>query len=263
MKKFGAQLLFIIAASLASCQRVETTSENSNVTSSFVTDTSATGTLKQETVRISEWEVNNDSIIDSLTVNGLPFTINGLRCYWNYSVNILARKVNPQYNVRVITQDLVLQSNDSILLKVITSPDNYSIYYRLADLEGYPSYNIDCKDINKDSWCDYEILQERAAAGANTTTLSYLFNPSTNRFEYSELFSGTNVEYDSTENMIKTFFKMGVSNYVYTQSFLKPNKREVAYVIEEHHDGDSTTITKMIKGKVVSKRKVYEDDGQH
>ena len=263
MKTTNALLLFIIIASIVSCRHTATTNTTVTDSTATIADTPTTIAPPEATAHENYEYAYNDSVTDSLTVKGLPFTINGLRCYWNYTINLVARKKNPEYNARVIYQDLTLQGTDSILFKAITSPDDYSNYYCLADLEGYPSYNIDCKDINKDSWCDYEILFERAAAGANTTTTAYLFNPATRRFELSELFSGTNIEYDSAQNMIKTFWKMSVNDYVYTHTFLKPNKREVAYIEEEHHDGDSITYTKMVKGKVVSKRKVYEDDGQN
>ena len=260
MKTTYALLLFIITASMLSCRQTATNNTIATDSTATIDDTITTIATPETSAYVNTEYANADSIIDTLTVKGLTFTINGLSCYWNYTVNRIARKKNPEYNARILYQDLTLQGTDSILFKAITSPDDYNQYYRLVDLEGHTSYNIDCKDINKDSWCDYEILFERAAAGANTTTTAYLFNPATRRFELSELFSGTNIEYDSAQNMIKTFWKMSVNDYVYTHTFLKPNKREVAYIEEEHHDGDSITYTKMVKGKVVSKRKVYEDD---
>lgn len=263
MKTIYIRLLFVMAICTLSCRKGSTTNGNNKDNSEIVADTTATKITNKNTPNKIDRYDYEDSIIDSTTVKGLPFTINGLRCYWSYRVNIVARKINTEYNVRILYQNLIQLKTDRILLKVLTSPDDYYQYYRLADLQGYPSYNIDCKDINKDSWCDYEILQERAAAGANTSTSAYIFNPTTKQFEFSELFSGTNVEYDSTHNLITTFWKMGVSDYVYTRSFLKPNKREVAYIEDEHHEGDSVTYTKTINGKVISKRKVYEDDGQN
>ncbi|MBK8416850.1 MAG: hypothetical protein IPL22_21480 [Bacteroidetes bacterium] len=50
------------------------------------------------------------------------------------------------------------------------SPDLSNSFYGFTDLESNGDYVISCEDKNADSWCDYEILFERAAAGANTST---------------------------------------------------------------------------------------------
>jgi hypothetical protein len=55
---------------------------------------------------------------------------------------------------------------DKIILNPAVSFDLQNDYHSAKDLLKYPQALLECKDINKDSWCDYEVLFERAAAGA-------------------------------------------------------------------------------------------------
>jgi hypothetical protein len=190
---------------------------------------------------------------DSINIKGPGFDLNGIQCYWIYFLHQKNRPDNPEYNLQLISMQLRSVDKDKIILNPAVSFDLQNDYHSAKDLLKYPQALLECKDINKDSWCDYEVLFERAAAGANTTSDAYLFNPANKNFEHSKLFSGTNVEYDSAKNMIKTFWKMGYGDYTYTYSYLKPNKKEISYVIEEDYNGDKVTISKIIKGKVVKK----------
>ncbi|MBK8416851.1 MAG: hypothetical protein IPL22_21485 [Bacteroidetes bacterium] len=56
--------------------------------------------------------------------------------------------------------------------------------------------------------------------------------------------------------MIKTFWKMSVDEYVMTYTYLKADKKQIDYVIEEQYEADSVTVVKKRDGKIVSWRKM-------
>lgn len=211
---------------------------------------------KNDTARLPVAEkqgTNDHAAEDTIHIKGPHFDINGISAYWAYTVRRKNRPENPGYNLQLISLQLQSVDKDIILLKPAVSFDLMNDYHSAKELQQYPQALLECKDINKDSWCDYEVLFERAAAGANTTTDAFLFNPEKKTFEHSKLFSGTNVEYDSVKNMIKTFWKMGYGDYTCTYTYLKANRKEISYIIEEDYDGNKVTVTKIVKGKVVKK----------
>jgi hypothetical protein len=191
-----------------------------------------------------------DSVVDSLEMDGLPFKVNGIKCFWKYKLHVMYDKPHPVYNLRIISQQLI-KADGGKLFTATTSPDDYFQFYTLADIKNSSELNLVCTDINIDTFCDYQIMVERAAAGANTTYETYLFNPTTKTFEHSDIFSGTNVEYDPKTNRISTMWKMSVDDYSYTYINLKPNKRDVYFTESVHEDGDTITYTKIVEGKVV------------
>lgn len=202
---------------------------------------------------ISEPSDSIQSVKDTLILQSPAFEINGIKSFWTYTVARESRPENPTYNTHIISMQLKSVENDRILLQPEISFDLMNELRNINELQREPQSVLSCKDINHDSWCDYELLFERAAGGSNTTTNAYLFNPANTKFELSKLFSGTNLEYDSSKNMIKTFWKMGYNMYTYTYTYLKPNKKEISYIIEENYDGDKCTVTKIVKGKVVKR----------
>lgn len=211
---------------------------------------------KNDTAHLPAAEVqgtNDHAAEDTIHIKGPDFEINGLSAYWAYTVRRKNRPEDPAYNLQLVSMQLKSVTKDVPLLNPAVSFDLINDYHSAKELQQYPQALLECKDINKDAWCDYEVLFERAAAGANTTTDAFLFNPEKKRFEHSKLFSGTNVEYDSIKNIIKTSWKMGYGDYTYTYTYLKANRKEIRYIIEEDYDGNKVTVTKIVKGKVVKK----------
>lgn len=197
---------------------------------------------------------------DTIHIKGPDFDINGIRSYWLYTLRRENRPQNPDYNLQLISMQLKPVDKDIVLIEPAVSFDLMNGYFSVKELKQYPQAILECKDINKDSWCDYEVLFERAAAGANTTTEAFLFNPENKTFEHNALFSGTNVAYDSVKNMVRTSWKMGYDNYKYTYTYLKANQKEINYIIEEHYEDNNVTVTKLVNGKVVKKtRKLIEE----
>ena len=243
----GSTIVFLLLT--FSCNR-NTKQSDKHEKNALVTELKANA----DTAKISPEPADSvQSAKDTLIIQSSAFEINGIKSFWTYTVAREPRAENPAYNTHIISMQLKSVEKDRILLQPEISFDLMNEFRNINELQRDPQSVLSCEDINHDSWCDYELLFERAAAGSNTTTNAYLFNPATRKFELSKLFSGTNLEYDSSKNRIKTFWKMGYNMYTYTYTYLKPNKKEISYIIEENYDGDKCTVTKIVKGKVVKR----------
>ncbi len=194
---------------------------------------------------------------DSLVVKGMPIRVNGIRCYWKYYVVLVDTVNKPVYNARVRWQQLIKIPEGKTLFTSVESPDNYYNYYSVAGLKNNNELVLACTDINNDKWCDYQILVERAAAGANETYETFLFNPSKKKFEHSALFSGTNVKYDPAANSIYTSWKLGYRQYTYSYIYLKKDKKTVAYAEMYKVEGDTVLYEKIVNKKVVKRTKEF------
>lgn len=260
MAKYKLTFILFLMVIVGGCQVPVTTKEGANEQDSsassnvVVIDSAAFG--MNATVSDSEQEQNDIEVQDTVIVKSKVFEVNKLKCYWEYMAERLSRTTDQEHNLRIIQMQLKEAGKERLLFAPENSPDLSSSFYGLTDLENNGDYVISCEDKNADSWCDYEILFERAAAGANTSTNVFLFDPKSGKFEYSQLFSGTNMEYDKDKNMITTFWKMSVDEYVITNTYLKADKKAIDYIIEEQYEADSVTVVKKRDGKIVSRRKV-------
>ena len=128
----------------------------------------------------------------------------------------------------------------------------------------YPNSSIDkIKDVNSDGFTDIQFVTERAGAGANIAYATYLFNKTDKMFEYSDVFSDYNIEYDSIKNRTSSFMKSGFGNYYYQFKNLNENRKDVEFVENVHHAADTIFYTKMVNEKIISEKKIvlkeYED----
>ncbi|MBL7916232.1 MAG: hypothetical protein JNL49_14470 [Bacteroidia bacterium] len=260
MARYKLIFIFFLMVIVGGCQapvtKEEVANESDPTASSnvVVIDSAAWG--MNATVSDSESGQKALQVQDTLIVKSKAFEVNKLQCYWEYTAQRLIRPSDQEHNLRIIQMQLKEAGKDRLLFAPENSPDLSSSFYGLTDLENNGDYVISCEDKNADSWCDYEILFERAAAGANTSTNVFLFDPKSGKFEYSQLFSGTNMEYDKDKNMIKTFWKMSVDDYVMTYTYLKADKKQIDYIIEEQYEADSVTVVKKRDGKIISRRKM-------
>lgn len=199
-------------------------------------------------------DTNKDSIF---FVKGLSLEVNGISCYWEYKVKRIGIKKNDALNIIILYQKLKTLPNDRTLFETANEVENsnyFNLYHSLDGIVKSKAYNLECEDINDDSYCDFTIVIERAAAGANVTSEAYLFNPKNKKFEHSEIFSGTNIEYDKEKNRIFTMWKMGGGKYAFRYRNLNRDKKEIDFFEEIYQNRDSIIYTKSI-GKKILKRK--------
>lgn len=161
--------------------------------------------------------------------------------------------------VNLISQKLITWKTKELLLDLDLSKFIYIPPQSISELEynKYPDSSIDnLKDVNSDNYTDIQFMTEHAGAGANIAYTTYLFNSKNNKFEYSEVFSDYNIEYDPDKNRISTFMKSGVDDYYYRFKNLKENRKDVDFIENVHHSADTIFYTKMIKEKVVMEKKI-------
>lgn len=199
--------------------------------------------------------ISEDSIFN---VKGKPFIVNSLKCYWEYDVQIDVKNSNER-NAIIKFQSLKNATDHRTIFETANEIDNSNaanLYHSIKDIQNYGAYNIECEDVNADGFCDYKIVIERAAAGANMTYDVFLFNPKNKQFELSRVFSGTNIEYDSEKNRIFSMWKMGARTYNFGYINLKKNKLDIESAENISQDQDTVFYTKTVKGKVISQKKM-------
>lgn len=188
------------------------------------------------------------------------FTINGIKCRWEYEVKYTdeTNEDSKEPLVNFLSQKLITWKTKELLLDLDLSKFVYIPPKSISELEynKYPDSSIDnLKDVNSDNYTDFQFMTEHAGAGANIAYATYLFNSTNNKFEYSEVFSDYNVEYDPNKNRVSSFMKSGFDNYYYQFKNLKENKKDIEFVEKIHHSADTIFYTKIINEKVVEEKK--------
>jgi hypothetical protein len=213
--------------------------------------------LQTSTIKVNEIKIVKDSIKvekDSIfIVKGLPLEVNGVTCYWEYKVK---KGSQTNKNVSIQKQTLKTCQNNKILFETSNFDEEDNSQFSLKSITNSKVLNVDCIDINDDGYCDFKILIERAAAGANETHEVFLFNPKLREFELSEVFSGTNVEYDKEKNRISFMLKMGARMYSFGYTNLNKNKRDIDFVENINQNQDTIVYTKSINKKIIKTKRV-------
>lgn len=263
-------LFFLAVLSFVSCKN---TQENKIVENKVIIDTVKKDSSKIE--NINPIQKKNDSIF---LVKALPFEVNGIKCYWEFKVNKVGQGDKYGNNILILNEILRIASSDKILFETANEVENSNNLHSIKTidyLKTHSTYDLECEDIDFDGYCDFKILIERAAAGANETYKVYLFNPKNKKFEYSKVFSGTNVEYDKEKNRISFMWKMGARSYSFGYANLKKNKRDIAFFEDIHQEQDTIIYTKSIGKKIIERKKVilkkeewqgnevYKEDSQY
>jgi hypothetical protein len=186
------------------------------------------------------------------TFRGEPYIVNGIKCYWEGMVfrNAATRTERPYSLVTYYRLKSYATGNVLIDLGEGTELGYYG-GRQTDELIKKKLFQLDCEDVNLDGDCDFKIVMQNGTAGQLSAT--YLFNNSNKKFEYSELFSGLNVEYDTEKNRISDFFDTGHYEYFYGYDNLKSNRRDVAFT-----EGIRLTQDSIIYSKHIGKRLVKE-----
>ncbi len=131
------------------------------------------------------------------------FTINNIICYWKFTKNFHfsdGKKLDyADFNLQLIekkTNKVILTDSDFISLKQIDSVD--------LRLENF-------KDVNFDGYKDFiNPNQESSGTGGEFFNV-HLYNPKKQIFEFSNELSNSDLEIDSLNRTLSTYWKAGVS----------------------------------------------------
>ena len=212
-------------------------------------------------------------------IKSQSFEINDIKCKWEYEVKYTdsTDEKSSKILVALLDQKLVNLKTMEYILNLdlkqfyfiyspvdITILDNNDFTNKyIGSFVIYPApygYTNDSLDINKDGFHDFQFLTEHAGGGANIGYTTYLFNPTNKNFEYSEVFSGYNIKYDSEKNRISTFNKGGVDNYYYSYTNLKQDRKEIAFIERVHYRGDTIYYKKLVDDKIVKEKRIIFEE---
>jgi hypothetical protein len=150
-------------------------------------------TLKEH----SQTEINV-SKSDTLNKTSEAFTINAIKCYWEFTLIIYDKATGGEGTLKLRDQ-----KTHRILL------ENKDYYYRdyFDAINKYDEFNF--KDLNFDGFKDFSTDHRTSSGTAGSFENIYLFNNSTKAFELSEELSGYDIEIDSLNKIIYSYGKSG------------------------------------------------------
>jgi len=184
---------------------------------------------------------------DSLIIIGNLFTVNNINCFWK-----LTERFYNNEDIGESTMELVNSTNKKAILKVkdIYGNDNYTD----ANINSKNAKNF--RDANFDGNLDYVVLNEFGSGQGGDFYEVYLFDKKTRTFIANNEFAGGNIQLDSIQKTVKTYWKAGIGwNQEVLHQFsnngkLKFTETYITEIIEE--DSVRTTYKKEINNKVVS-----------
>jgi hypothetical protein len=219
--------------------------------------------FKKDTFNIyKEYPIFHQELKDSVfKTQSNIFKINNIRCQWEYDVRYTdeTNQNSKELFVDLIKQKLLKFNPKESILELDLSKFAYIPPKNIISLEynNYPQTSTDkLEDVNSDGYDDIQFVTEIAGGGTNTDYATYLFNPNNKHFEYSEIFSGYNVNYNSEKNRISTFGKSSVEDYYYTYINLEKNKKDVLFIEKVRHYGDTIFYEKIINKNVVKQKRI-------
>lgn len=198
-----------------------------------------------------------------------PFTINQINCKWLYKTvysNSNNQKGESFYQT-LIYQSLVTIDNSEIILKLdlnqflfdfnpidLPSLKDYEVHKSIKTPRPPYDYGNMHTDVNADGFEDFKFLVVMGDPENNSIYSTYLFNPETNTFEYSVIFSGSNITYNPEKNRIATFATLDANNNNYKYLNLTNDHKTVEseeQLLVNHH---TITYKKLINHKVVTEK---------
>lgn len=155
-----------------------------------------------------------------LKVYSKPFLLVGQQCVWEYSIQDFRNYAlkGAFYNKNILNY----KTKDTVLNGMIN--ENYDFIY--FD-EFFNVKNMDTNpilvDTNLDGYGDFEMYNRVASGSAGSFSDVYLFNPSTNTFEFSEYFSGYNLSIDEKNRIISYSSRAGGGFYYVRHISIQPD----------------------------------------
>ena len=205
--------------------------------------------------------IRNSLLPDSNKINNATsdfFTINNLRCYWRFITNCQFIDGKKSDFANFTLQLIESKSNQMILID--------SDFISINNIDSVDARLQNFKDINFDGYKDFINPNQEASGAGGEFFNVYLFNPAKHVFEFSNELSNSDLEIDSTNRTLTSFWKAGVSLSVTSVThFDKKGKVEFKENIkkEEMNVNDKSklvTTTKKTIGKKIIKITVDTSD---
>ncbi|WP_179354736.1 XAC2610-related protein [Winogradskyella vidalii] len=207
--------------------------------------------LRIDTLQFSKQTFYRDNKIlwSNLKAYSKPFNFQGKEYVWEYFIPNYDKSKGISYS-----QNLLENSSKKVILNGQTGGENYT--ETINNLYEINNLNAETKDINLDEFKDISFYNSVKSGTAGEFTDVYLFNSKEDIFEYSEIFSGYNVEYESDKNRISSMAKSGAKEYYFRYINLKENKKDIDFTETIHHYFDTIFYKKSINEKIINERKI-------
>lgn len=182
---------------------------------------------------------------DTLVKKSKNFVINGLKCYWEFTLIISKGEKGGSSLVNlknIKTNKIMLSNSDYCSLE----------HYNNIQKNNF-EFNGEFKDINFDSLQDFFVYSRQDSGSGGAFYNTYLFNKATNTFALSEKLSGGELNINIKDKTVSYYWKMGVglnSKQVYHFSkngeikFVEITTREVIF-------GNTNNLLKTTYKKVI------------
>jgi len=184
---------------------------------------------------------------DTLLKISKPFTVNGIKCFWEFDLTVLEGQkggngINRLKNHN--TNKVLLINEDYFDLELFNSIDKNNF-----------DFNGEFKDANFDGLKDFIVYSKTGSGSGGDMFKVYLFNKKNGVFEFSEELSGGEFEINEAEKTVSTYWKMGVGwNSTKVHHFDKNGRIKFTEITtREIIDNDSlqTTYKKIVDGKTI------------
>ncbi len=137
---------------------------------------------------------------DTILKKSNPFKINNLESYWKYCFTTDSEMLMTLKEYK--TNKTLLEHSD-ITRQEFDYHNNYD-YSNEYYLENF-------QDVNFDEYVDFSLYSNQDSGSGGSFFRIYLFNNDKKIFEYSEELSGGEVEIDTINKTLTTYWKSGVS----------------------------------------------------
>ncbi len=183
------------------------------------------------------------------------FEVNNIRCQWEYEVKYTddTNENSKELMVNLISQRLMKFSPREYILDLDLSKFEYYKPFNIAHLE-YNNYEVQDFDINFDGYTDIQFY-DRVQGGANHTYFVYLYNPISEKFEFSKELTGGSMEngigLDKKKKMAVYSGKGGGGLYFFQKIYFRNGKISFSEtfrneITQEYIEKNGTSLNKRI-----------------
>lgn len=242
------QIIIVIFLSLSSSCSWKKTSEVNTLTKedSLLLIKNNNSQSKTDVVNKAE---TNDLKTDTLTKKSEPFKINGVNCYWEFTLIIHRgdKSGNSILNLKNSKTNKILLSN----------PDFIRLEKYRSTIKNNFDFKENFKDANFDGLQDFVVYSLEDSGSGGAFYNAYLFNKLSKTFVLSKELSGGEFQINKKDKTVLTFWKMGVGfNSTQVDHFGKNGKIKFTETTTREVIGDTisllkTTYKKVVNGKII------------
>jgi hypothetical protein len=167
-------------------------------------------TIRKDTFKYKKYQFQRyGEPVEQDIFYGKPFKINNLKCYWETTLEIIFDVTNKPLKAKNCTRKLVNTKTKKTIL--ISKPDMDVNNNNNNNNDSFNTSIGDFKDFNFDGYLDFSIYNSKCSGASQAFFDNYLYNPKTNKFDYSKKLSGSEITINNKLRTISLYYNMGRS----------------------------------------------------